>query len=80
MRRERAASQPIHSARAAGFTSVLMMCSAIEPTVSERTDGSRRLLLMTRYRDLGEWQRSRDPSTEAMQRYRRLARSRRKEK
>lgn len=40
---------------------------AIEPTVSERTDGSRRLLLMTRYRDLGEWQRSRDPSTEAMQ-------------
>jgi len=40
---------------------------AIEPTVSEKADGSRRLLLMTRYRDLGEWQKSRDPTTEAMQ-------------
>ena len=28
--------------------------------------GARRLLLMTRYRDLGEWQASRDPTTEAM--------------
>lgn len=28
--------------------------------------GQRRLLLMTRYRDLGEWQKSRDPTTEAM--------------
>jgi len=35
--------------------------------VSEKADGSRRLLLMTRYRDLGEWQKSRDPTTEAMQ-------------
>ena len=40
---------------------------AIEPTASERADGSRRLLLMTRYKDLGEWQRSRDPASEAMQ-------------
>ncbi|WP_374344680.1 hypothetical protein [Phenylobacterium sp.] len=27
--------------------------------------GQRRLLLMTRYRDLGEWQKSRDPTTDA---------------
>ena len=27
--------------------------------------GQRRLLLMTRYRDLGEWQTSRDPTTDA---------------
>ena len=31
-----------------------------------RRDGARRLLLMTRYRDLGEWQVSRDPTSEAM--------------
>jgi hypothetical protein len=34
---------------------------------ADRADGARRLLLMTRYRDLGEWQVSRDPTTEAMQ-------------
>jgi hypothetical protein len=28
--------------------------------------GARRLLLMTRYRDLGEWQTSRDPTSDAM--------------
>lgn len=33
---------------------------------TDRTDGARRLLLMTRYRDLGEWQRSRDPTSDAM--------------
>jgi hypothetical protein len=33
----------------------------------ERATGARRLLLMTRYKDLGEWQASRDPTTEAMQ-------------
>jgi hypothetical protein len=40
---------------------------AVEPTSSEKAAGSRRLLLMTRYRDLAEWQKSRDPTTEAMQ-------------
>ena len=39
---------------------------AVEPTVSEKAAGSRRLLLMTRYADLGEWQKSRDPTSEAM--------------
>ncbi len=34
---------------------------------ADRLDGARRLLLMTRYRDLGEWQVSRDPTTDAMQ-------------
>ncbi|MES2340461.1 MAG: hypothetical protein V4597_02190 [Pseudomonadota bacterium] len=34
---------------------------------ADRADGARRLLLMTRYRDLGEWQTSRDPSSAAMQ-------------
>jgi hypothetical protein len=36
-------------------------------TAEDRAAGERRLLLMTRYRDLGEWQASRDPTTEAMQ-------------
>lgn len=34
---------------------------------ADRAAGQRRLLLMTRYRDLGEWQASRDPTTDAMQ-------------
>jgi hypothetical protein len=38
---------------------------AVEPTAQERAAGARRLLLMTRYRDLGEWQTSRDPTSEA---------------
>ena len=50
-----------------GFDAKIYGLFAIEPTVSEKADGSRRLLLMTRYRDLGEWQKSRDPTTEAMQ-------------
>jgi hypothetical protein len=36
-------------------------------SAADRTAGARRLLLMTRYRDLGEWQASRDPSSAAMQ-------------
>lgn len=36
-------------------------------SAAERADGARRLLLMTNYRDLGEWQVSRDPSSAAMQ-------------
>jgi hypothetical protein len=35
-------------------------------TEFDRADGARRLLLMTRYRDLGEWQTSRDPTSDAM--------------
>ena len=34
---------------------------------ADRVSGARRLLLMTRYRDLGEWQTSRDPTSAAMQ-------------
>ncbi|MCX7588370.1 hypothetical protein [Phenylobacterium sp. 58.2.17] len=37
-----------------------------EEDESDREAGARRLLLMTRYRDLGEWQTSRDPTTDAM--------------
>jgi hypothetical protein len=33
---------------------------------ADRADAARRLLLMTRYRDLGEWQTSRDPTSDAM--------------
>jgi hypothetical protein len=40
---------------------------AVEPQVGETAAGARRLLLMTRYADLAEWQKSRDPATEAMQ-------------
>jgi len=34
---------------------------------ADLAEGARRLLLMTRYRDLGEWQVSRDPTSNAMQ-------------
>ena len=37
-----------------------------EASEADLGHGARRLLLMTRYRDLGEWQASRDPTTEAM--------------
>jgi hypothetical protein len=37
-----------------------------EASPDDLHQGQRRLLLMTRYKDLGEWQRSRDPTTEAM--------------
>lgn len=36
-------------------------------TDADRAAGQRRLLLMTNYRDLGEWQVSRDPTSAAMQ-------------
>lgn len=36
-------------------------------TDADRSAGQRRLLLMTNYRDLGEWQVSRDPTSAAMQ-------------
>jgi hypothetical protein len=35
-------------------------------TPADTAEGARRLLLMTRYRDLGEWQTSRDPTSDAM--------------
>ena len=37
-----------------------------EDSEPDRSQGARRLLLMTRYGDLGVWQASRDPTTEAM--------------
>ena len=39
---------------------------AAEPSKDDLMEGARRLLLVTRYADLGEWQKSRDPTTEAM--------------
>jgi hypothetical protein len=39
---------------------------AADPSKDDLLEGARRLLLMTRYRDLGEWQKSRDPTTDAM--------------
>jgi hypothetical protein len=38
-----------------------------EASPDDLQQGQRRLLLMTRYKDLGEWQKSRDPTTGAMQ-------------
>lgn len=37
-----------------------------EENAADRAEGARRLLLMTGYRDLGEWQVSRDPTSDAM--------------
>lgn len=42
-----------------------------EATDADRAAGQRRLLLMTHYRDLGEWQTSRDPTSDAMAVFRR---------
>ena len=39
----------------------------VEQTGADRAAGVMRLLLLTRYRDHGVWEESRDPSTEAMQ-------------
>jgi hypothetical protein len=39
---------------------------AAEASQQDEDTGARRLLLMTRYRDLAEWQKSRDPTSEAM--------------
>ncbi|WP_340646392.1 hypothetical protein [Phenylobacterium sp.] len=38
-----------------------------DESAADLSEGARRLLLMTRYRDLGEWQNSRDPTSAAMQ-------------
>ena len=50
----------------AGFEARIYGLFAVEPQAAEIAAGSRLLLLMTRYGDLTEWQRSRDPTTEAM--------------
>lgn len=42
---------------------------AVEPQAGEIAAGARLLLLMTRYKDLGEWQTSRDPTSDAMQHF-----------
>lgn len=39
---------------------------AAQPSKDDLLEGARRLLLMTGYRDLAEWQKSRDPTTAAM--------------
>jgi hypothetical protein len=39
---------------------------AVEPAAAESAAGARQLLLMTRYTGLAEWQKSRDPTSEAM--------------
>jgi len=39
---------------------------AVEPSKDDLMEGARRLLLMTRYTGLAEWQKSRDPTTAAM--------------
>jgi hypothetical protein len=50
----------------ARFAAKIYGLFAVEPQAAETAAGARRLLLMTRYKDLGEWQASRDPTTEAM--------------
>lgn len=50
----------------ARFDTKIFGLFAAEASGDDIHHGQRRLLLMTRYRDLGEWQRSRDPTTEAM--------------
>jgi hypothetical protein len=50
----------------ARFETKIFGLFAAEATGDDGHHGQRRLLLMTRYRDLGEWQKSRDPTTEAM--------------
>ncbi len=40
---------------------------AAEETAEDRAEGARRLLLITRYGDHGVWEKSRDPTTAAMQ-------------
>jgi hypothetical protein len=50
----------------ARFDAKIFGLFAVEPQAAETAAGARRLLLMTRYADLGEWQKSRDPTTEAM--------------
>ncbi len=50
----------------ARFETKIFGLFAAEATGDDIHHGQRRLLLMTRYRDLGEWQKSRDPTTDAM--------------
>ncbi|HEY0648646.1 hypothetical protein [Phenylobacterium sp.] len=42
-----------------------------EPTAADRTAGQTRLLLLTRYKDHGVWEESRNPTTDAMAAFRR---------
>jgi hypothetical protein len=51
----------------ARFEAKIFGLFAVEPAAQERAAGARRMLLMTRYSDLGEWQKSRDPTSAAMQ-------------
>ena len=50
----------------ARFETKIFGLFAADPSKDDLLEGARRLLLMTRYRDLGEWQKSRDPTTDAM--------------
>jgi len=50
----------------ARFETQIFGLFAADPSKDDLMEGARRLLLMTRYRDLGEWQKSRDPTTDAM--------------
>lgn len=50
----------------ARFDAKIFGLFAVEPQAAENAVGARRLLLMTRYKDLGEWQASRDPTSDAM--------------
>ena len=49
----------------AGFESKIFGLFAAEPTKDDLMEGARRLLLMTGYRDLHEWERSRAPGKTA---------------
>ncbi|MGH6910163.1 MAG: hypothetical protein ACREEG_08265, partial [Phenylobacterium sp.] len=48
------------------FDARILGLFSAEASPDDLQQGQRRLLLMTRYKDLGEWQKSRDPTTEAM--------------
>ncbi len=50
----------------ARFETKIFGLFAARPSKDDLLEGARRLLLMTRYRDLGEWQKSRDPTSDAM--------------
>ena len=50
----------------ARFETKIFGLFAAQPSKDDLMEGARRLLLMTGYRDLAEWQRSRDPTTAAM--------------
>jgi len=50
----------------ARFETKIFGLFAADPSKDDLMEGARRLLLMTGYRDLGEWQKSRDPTTDAM--------------